>query len=309
VIFRGLREAGVLGLNARNSEIIARYNARENYPRVDDKLQSKQLAIASGIAAPRLIGVITDYGDITHLRRLLTSAADFALKPVKGAQGNGVLVVERREGDDFVQADGTRLSVRDLEHHVASILAGMHSLGGHVDRAMFEERLQTDPTFERIALGGVPDIRVIVFRGVPIMAMVRLPTRASRGRANLHQGAIAAGIDLATGTTLEGTHKDRPAKHHPDTGVAIAGHVIPRWHALLTIAARCADAFELGYLGVDLVLDARHGPVLLEANARPGLSIQLANGRGLWPRLHAVEPMTLAGVTAEERVAIGRALR
>ena len=45
-----------------------------------------------------------------------------------------------------------------------------------------------------IAVGGTPDIRIVLYRSVPVMAMVRLPTQASRGRANLHQGAVAAGV-------------------------------------------------------------------------------------------------------------------
>ena len=35
------------------------------------------------------------------------------------------------------------------------------------------------------------------------------------------------------------------------------------------------------YLGVDIVLARDRGPLVLEINARPGLSIQLANRYGL----------------------------
>jgi len=45
----------------------------------------------------------------------------------------------------------------------------------------------------------------------------------------------------------------------------------------------------LGYLGVDLVIDRDHGPLLLELNARPGLAIQLANHSGLFARLQLVD--------------------
>ena len=45
----------------------------------------------------------------------------------------------------------------------------------------------------------------------------------------------------------------------------------------------------MGYLGVDIVLDRKQGPMLLEANARPGLAIQIANGQGLIPRFEAVD--------------------
>jgi len=37
------------------------------------------------------------------------------------------------------------------------------------------------------------------------------------------------------------------------------------------------------------VLDAALGPVVLEANARPGLAIQIANRCGLLPRLKLID--------------------
>ena len=37
----------------------------------------------------------------------------------------------------------------------------------------------------------------------------------------------------------------------------------------------------LGYLGVDLVVDAKLGPQVLEINVRPGLEIQNVNAMGL----------------------------
>ena len=43
------------------------------------------------------------------------------------------------------------------------------------------------------------------------MAMLRLPTKASGGRANLHQGAIGAGVDLVTGVTHHAVLKNRKA--------------------------------------------------------------------------------------------------
>lgn len=308
MILRALREAGILGMNARNAEFIQKYNPRAHFPRVDDKLRARTLAAAAGVRVAGLVGVVEGYGALRQLRDTLGGATEFVIKPVRGAMGNGVLVITERDGDTFVRSDGTRLTLDDIEYHISGILAGLYSLGGRVDRAMIEERLITDPTFESLAVGGVPDVRVIVFRGVPVLAMTRLPTKESRGRANLHQGAVASGIDLATGTTTGGIHRNRRIERHPETGAPLTGHPIPRWNELLELSARCADAFELGYIGVDLVLDRRHGPVLLEANARPGLSIQLANGRGLMHRLRAVEALDVAGKSPADRAALARTL-
>jgi hypothetical protein len=45
----------------------------------------------------------------------------------------------------------------------------------------------------------------------------------------------------------------------------------------------------MGYIGVDFVIDAKIGAVVLEANARPGLAIQVAHRVGLLPRLQIID--------------------
>jgi alpha-L-glutamate ligase-like protein len=289
VRFTRLAERGVLGMNARNAQYISRWNPRRNYPLVDDKVITKRLAERAGIGVPPLYGVVRHQHEVKTLRSRLTGYADFVVKPAHGSGGNGILVVGNRSRDRLVKASGEEITFEDLEFHVSNIISGMYSLGGHPDIAMLEYRVVFDPLFEEVAYKGVPDIRTLVFRGVPVMAMVRLPTRASDGRANLHQGAVGAGIDLATGRTTSAVYRNRQVEVHPDTGKALAGLEIPNWTKLLDLAARCHDLTELGYLGVDIVLDANYGPLMLELNARPGISIQIANRAGLRHRLDHVD--------------------
>ncbi|MGB5514558.1 MAG: sugar-transfer associated ATP-grasp domain-containing protein, partial [Thermoanaerobaculia bacterium] len=56
---RRLRERGVLGINRRNSAYVRLWNPRRLYPLVDDKLRTKELAIASGMPVPELYAVVT----------------------------------------------------------------------------------------------------------------------------------------------------------------------------------------------------------------------------------------------------------
>jgi len=300
---------GVLGMNARNARYISRWNARRFYPLVDDKLYTKRLAEGAGIAVPPLYGTVRHQHEVGGLRSRLTGYADFVVKPAHGSGGNGILVVGDRSRDRLVKASGQEISFEDLEYHVSNIISGMYSLGGHPDVAMLEYRVVFDPLFEDVAYRGVPDIRTLVFRGVPVMAMVRLPTRASDGRANLHQGAVGAGIDLASGRTTSAVYRNRIVSAHPDTGKGLAGLVIPNWTKLLDLAARCHDLTGLGYLGVDVVLDAHYGPLMLELNARPGISIQIANRAGLRRRLDRVEawlPSRAKPPGVDDRVAFAR---
>ena len=285
-----LRAAGVLGINARNSQFVLPCNPRCLYPRVDDKLQTKAIAQQCGIAVPETYLVVRRYGDVRRLPELVRDLVSFVIKPARGAGGRGIIVVADRDGDACITASGNRIEAGELQYHTSTTLSGLYSLGGRPDAAIVEARLLRHPAFDDLAVGGTPDLRIIVYQGRPAMAMVRLPTVASRGRANLHQGAIGAGIDMATGCTLAGVQGTRVVSRHPDTGVSIVGIAIPGWSDLLTAATRLAAGIGLDYLGIDFVIDANRGPVMLEANARPGLAIQIANRRGLLPALNNLPP-------------------
>jgi alpha-L-glutamate ligase-like protein len=302
-IKKQLAEIGVLGINQRNAEYTLRYNQRRLYPLVDDKLQTKKIALKAGIAVPELYGVVETESQVRHIEAWLKSYPDFAIKPCRGSGGEGILVISGRSKNMYRKVDGTLLTPEEVAHHLFNIISGMYSLGGQPDKVIIEYRVQFDPIFEAISYQGVPDIRVIVFLGVPVMSMVRLPTRMSGGKANLHQGAIGAGIDIATGTTLTAVWRNNIVNEHPDTGQPVTGVQIPHWNTLLHIAARCYELIGLGYIGVDLVLDKDKGPLILELNARPGLNIQIANRSGLLPQLKLVEKHHQELSTIEERIA------
>lgn len=289
LLSRFRRLSNVLGMNRRNAEYIMRWNPRASFPLVDDKIITKQLAKKHEIPTPPVFNIIEHPVRTADMRGILEEHREFVVKPARGAGGSGIIVVTERKGESFVKSSGAGLTLDDLVHHISDILSGIHSLSGLPDRAIIEGLIHPDATFEAVSYRGVPDIRIIVFRGVPVMAMVRLPTRSSDGKANLHRGAIGVGIDIATGTTLFGVHRSRIITHHPDTRKAVNGIVIPKWNAMLMIAARSFEMTGMGYLGVDLVIDEVLGPLLLELNARPGLAIQLANQEGLLARLQYVD--------------------
>lgn len=284
-----LRQRGVLSINQRNSDFVLRYNERQYFPLVDDKLKTKKLAIEAGIAVPPLYGVIETEHDIMQLDRILAPYPDFVVKPAQGSGGDGIIVFVGRAHNRFRQINGKLYGTQELGYHISCILSGAYSLGGHPDVAMIERRVIVDPVFSEVSYEGVPDIRIITLLGYPAMAMVRLPTRLSGGKANLHQGAIGIGVDLATGLTLGGVSHNDAIDFHPDTLNSVVGIQVPYWDKILDIASRCYELTNLGYLGVDIVLDKDQGPLLLELNARPGLNIQIANREGVLHRYHAIQ--------------------
>jgi alpha-L-glutamate ligase-like protein len=296
-----LNRLGMLNMNRRNVDYIARYNDRSSYPLVDNKLKTKLVVAEYGVKTPRLLQVVSQQHEISHFRELSADLAGFAIKPAKGSGGKGITVVTGRDGDEFVKASGTRIGVDVLERHLTNILAGLYSLAGASDVAIVENLVQSTPDLARYSFQGVPDIRIIVFQGYPVMAMLRLATKASDGKANLHQGAVGVGLDIGTGKSLNAVQFNRPITLHPDTGLSLGNINIVAWDEMLEMASRCYEATGLGYMGVDLVVDVEEGPLLLELNARPGLAIQMANGCGLLPRLRAIENLKRPHFTPGDR--------
>ena len=302
-----LRDLGILGMNARNISYIGRYNQRKNYRLVDNKLETKSAALSRGIPVPQLYGTIEYQFQIKDMLNTLIKGRDsFVIKPAQGSGGKGILVITARDGDRFVKSSGALIDEREVRRHSSNILAGLHSLGGRNDSAMIEALIDFDPVLKDYSFEGVPDIRVIVFRGVPVMAMMRCATHSSDGKANLHQGAVGVGIDIGSGQSICAVQHNRIVTQHPDTKIAFNQLQIPHWQQVLELAASCASMTGLDYLGADIVLDRQSGPMLLELNARPGLAIQVADQVGLRHRLAAAAKIADLTANQIEKISLAR---
>lgn len=305
MIFRELHDLGILGINNRVGRYILRHNNRKNYPLVDNKVLTAQRAEAWGIAMPENYLVVENYGFLKKLDTKLQQYSSFVIKPAKGSQGNGIIVIKEivREGEKvfYRRSNDKLMDIEEVKHHISGILSGLYSLSGQSDAAIIQAKIDKHPIFDQYSYGGIPDIRVIVFEGFPVMSMVRLPTKSSDGRANLHQGAIGAGLDMKNGWATNAVIKNQVVDVHPDTGHHLSGLKLPFWKEILELAARCYDMVELGYLGADIVLTPDQGPILLELNARPGLAIQIANLDGLVPRLEKIRNDAPRNLLAKER--------
>lgn len=306
---RKLREKGILGINERNATLIMPLNPRRFFPRVDDKVLTKKLAIEAGMPVPEMYGTIEHQSEIRNFPTIVEGRDSFVIKPAAGSGGDGIMVIAergQRRKDTYRTISGTLLGEEELEHHISNVVSGQYSLTGNPDVALIEYCVHFDPLFEKVSFQGVPDIRVIVYKGYPIMSMVRLPTRSSDGKANLHQGAVGAGVDIATGKTLDGVLGNQPVHEHPDTGMPIKQLQIPDWDYILESAAKCYEVTNLGYVGVDMVIDRDLGPLILEMNARPGLNIQIANACGLNRRLRRLQEIYDPSLGPADRARVSR---
>ncbi|MGD8605604.1 MAG: sugar-transfer associated ATP-grasp domain-containing protein [Anaerolineales bacterium] len=277
---------GVLGINGRNLELLYTHNDRRSFVNVDDKLLCKRLLASAGIPTPTTYHVVTGPKSLPAWRTSLEGVERFVVKPNRGYGGNGVMLFAR-SGSNFTSS-GREFNYADVEFHVLQICNGAFSLDNISDTAYFEETLENHEALAHFIddqIEGIADVRLI-FRGdQPVMAMVRIPTRESGGRANLHQGGIGIGIDLDTGRTVGGCYRNTVIEKHPETGCDLRDVSVPGFSEMLEYGARISEIVGLGYIGIDFACDYRYGPLVIEVNARPGLNIQIANQVGLRRRL------------------------
>ncbi len=296
----------VLGINARSADYLV-LNKRLARKRADDKLLTKKMLRKMDVSHPKLLGVMESVADVRDFKWSKLKEG-FAVKPVQGFGGQGIVLIRKvaKEPGFFWSVEGKKIGVDELKIHAMDIIEGKYSHNNLPDKVMIEERIKIHPKFKKMAVGGAPDVRVIIFNNIPIMAMLRLPTEESGGKANLHQGAIGLGIDIATGITTYGVYKDNLVKYFPDTNKKVNGVALPYWNKILLMAVKTQMVSKLAYLSVDMLIDEERGPVVLELNDQPGHGIQIANMAGLRRRLERVEGLEVED--PEKGVKIGRAL-
>lgn len=276
--------AGILGMNRRNWHI-DRENALDAIRLANDKVATKAALQAAGVPVVPTITLVRDRQDLAAIDWQALPDA-WVAKPNRGRRGVGVLLVAGRDGSGWRTASGRHLDQEEVTDQIREILEGEQSadLSGQ-DAALLEPLIVPHPALAGSVLFGLPDIRVICYHDEPLMAMLRLPTRASNGRANLHQGGIGAGVDLVSGKVIRAVIQGQPITHHPDTNELLIGVEVPEWDRIINAASRCSAATGLVYVGADVVVDRDRGTLMMEVNARPGLEIQNVTGSGLADRL------------------------
>lgn len=298
-----MKLSSILGLNARTQLFSYPYNTSRGKAIADSKIQTDKILTKEGIPHPQIFKKFIKSSDVDDFDWNLPDR--FVLKPSRGMGGEGIMVIKKKapEGRAWITSQKEKVTVDDLKLHIMDILEGAYSIGNVPDVAFIQEYVGRHKAFRKYAFRGTPDIRVIVFNKVPVMAMLRLPTRESGGRANLHQGAIGVGIDITTGITTKAILNGKFIHTKPDTDRKLHGIKIPNWNEILEIAVKTQIASGLGYVGVDIVLHPEKGPMVLELNEEPGLTIQLANGTGLRKRLERIEDLEIKDVEQGVRIA------
>lgn len=292
---------GILGLNARNLLYIKPFNPRKAVAFADDKMQTKAFLSARGIPTAKVFARIETRRELRQFD-FASLPDECVLKPNYGYGGEGIIILKGRRNGVFLEQGRKPVTNEELVEHIEDILDGKFSVNGRYDTAFFEQILLPHACFAPFRPAGLPDIRIVVFNLVPVMAMLRIPTAESQGKANMHLGGIGIGIDIAKGTTTYAAQYHRILEVLPH-GAPVEGIAIPRWEELLLIASRIQYITNIGYLAVDFTLERDIGPVLLEVNARAGLTVQVANLAPLRSRLTRVEGLKVSSPEKGVRIA------
>jgi alpha-L-glutamate ligase-like protein len=269
----------VMGMNERNLRMIYANNPREYYALADDKILCKEILEKNKMPCAKTYGVIENIGDIVSGWESVQQYDKLAIKPANGSGGGGIKIL-RKNAEGQWMGSGKLITDDEIYFHLATIIFGVFSLGS-TDRVLIEECIEPHSFFTEIYPQGVPDFRVIMLHNEPVMAMLRVPTDKSDGKANLHQGGLGIGIDIEKGLLMQAFDGKSYHDLHPDNGKVINGKIIEYWDDIVEVSILAARLFPLNYLGIDIVLDHKKGPMIMEINVRPGLAIQLANKKGL----------------------------
>ncbi len=293
----------VLGMNERNLAYTKVYNKSKARKIADNKLLTKKVLEKENIPTPELLGHVKNFKELQEFD-WDSLPKSFVIKPVSGLEGGGIEIFYNRDKQgNWIKADGSRWSLGQIQKLAEEIIDGKYSLHNEPDHVFFEERVRIHKAFQYYSYKGVPDTRLIVFNSMPIMSYVRLPTKQSNGKGNTTLGAIGAAIDIATGvTTTAVIGKSKPIEFIPGTRISISGLKIPFWDKILYYAVKASQATGLGYAAIDFLIDREKGPLVVELNARPGLSIQVANRDGLRWRLKKAKGIKVTSVARGVRL-------
>jgi hypothetical protein len=210
------------------------------------------------------------------LREGVAPGQRFALKPIWGHHGYGFIFLARDDGGFRVNGEAVTPA------RLAELINGLddYLVSDFVDQGEFSRRLHPRT---------VNTVRIVTLcdgeRPFVARAVLRIGTSRSFPVDNFQagQGGLSVLIDSQSGRLGPGALADAGGKpewhsHHPESGVPIAGLVIPDWGALREKVLGYAGRFAfIRSIGWDIVL-TDDGFVILEGNSTPGMPVLQVHG-------------------------------
>lgn len=317
-------------MNQRNNIYVKEFNPDRGIRLANNKEQTKKFLSQRSIPVPKTFIHIKTRQEWFHFDAWELPVKSFVVKPNKGSKWQGIFVVNdyrKRENiqtkkttlgkinlyekqiEDFgyeFSIGGKRINEIDFKKKAGGIFQGLFSSLGKPDTMLVEDKLIPWAEFELFCQYGLADLRIIMFNLVPVIAMLRVPTKESGGKANLAQGGIGLGVDVVTGkiNTLYWQGKSYTSAF-PEEWSQFKNKKIPYRQEILEYSANAQYFVNSWYLGMDWVVTSKW-PKLLEINARAWLEIQNITGKSLLNIMKKIEDLHVT--TPSKGLEISRSL-
>lgn len=314
----------ILWINKRNNTYIKEFNPQKGIRLANNKNQTKKFLIQRGIPVPQTLFHFKSRQSWLSFNFNDFHNPTFVIKPNKGSKWTWIFVIkEWRKSSINNNKDNkknsnlskiinwinvlfqreekildswyefliwnTWITEQELKKEVVGIFDGKYSSTNRADTIILEDRLIPWPWFEEFCEYGLADMRVILFNLVPIIAMLRMPTKESWGKANLAQWGIGLWLDIVTGkiTSLYRRWQSY-TNEFPSEWKHFKNKKIPYWQEIIQYSANAQYFVNIWYLWMDRVI-TKKWPKLLEINARAGLEIQNITGKPLLSIMKKIE--------------------
>lgn len=297
-----LKNYWILWQNARNLNYIWEYNDSLSKKLRDSKIKTKEFLSSKWIRVSESIAVLKTHKELEDFD-LNSLPLPFVVKPNAWYWWKWIIIFIKKDDEwNFISNDNQIFSIKDFKKHLSDILDWFFSLSWSRDKIIFERKLSLDKSIELLWKYWLPDIRVIVFNSIPVIAMLRVPTKNSKWKANLHMWACGLWIDIWSWKITYITQFKKMIKSVPWIW-DVRWIEIPNWDDILKLAVKVQQVTNIWYVWCDIVLDDTFWPLLLEMNVRPGLEVQVANKIPLLERLKKVSNIKVNSVEKWVRLA------
>jgi len=277
------------------------------------KLVLRSFLLAMGFRQPKTVALLFEGrvlsdpfgGEAQHIepgeliRRLGASGRNFIVKPEDGPSGDDLFLLESR-GGQLTRRRGRETTSFDI----GSLLRQSEYGRGRGRMTLIEEQLEQGSFWQQLFPGTANSIRLLTLwiPGEPApfiaRAVQRIGTADTIPTDDWSGGGISAPIDLVSGTLGKGRRLNpspsggglagQPLTHHPDTGIEIAGAVVPGWGRVQDTVLRAAASLPFNRMaGWDVLMATDGEPVITEADGNSDISLlQVHGGLLADPRVH-----------------------
>ena len=192
----------------------------------------------------------------SELRTFLRESGHYPLfgKPIDGCQSIGSVSAEgyQQSCDSVLTTAGRLISLDDFVSYVKS-----HAASGY----QFQSRISPHADILQICGNRLATVRLLTImrNGKPelLRACWKIPAGMHAADNFWRPGNLLAQLDLESGRVMRVIRRSETScdeiTHHPDTGAAIVGVVVPNWHEVIRLALDGAKLLEeLPLVGWDI---------------------------------------------------------